>query len=157
MSLPNSCVSPTCFRPGSYSVSRTAVGSYRHSRTSATPGSHPLPSVILSRVVNDDGSETFSDCHRSDFLWATACQTAGVQREREGSDDPRDPILHRLIDEGVADVEGNMLPSEVMRHSSSMVSRLLERVERLEAEVRTTVATGSEANASSFTVRLPQE
>ena len=125
--------------PG-YTIFGDVQGSYPRSRTSVITGSYPSPATIYDQV--DEGNRwylhTFADCYLGDFLWGTAMQTEWKQAVHCHQED-HDKVLEALINCGIRDKTFPDIPDvgvdRAMRHLSSMVQRLLARVESLETQV----------------------
>jgi len=125
--------------PG-YTISHNVQGSYPCARNTIITGSYPSPASIYDRV--DEGNRwylnTFADCYLGDFLWGTAMQTDRKQTLRHCQEN-RDKVLEELIDRGIRDKffpdVPNVAVDRAMRHSSSMVQRLLVHIENIKTQV----------------------
>ena len=125
--------------PG-YTISRDVDGSFPRSRNCVISGSYPNPATIFNRVEDNARwyLQTFPDCYLGDFLWGTALQTECKQAERRRRQGV-DKVLDALIDRGIHDKAFPDVPDvavdSAMRHSSSMVQRLLVRIENIKTQV----------------------
>ena len=123
-------------------ISRDIKGSFPHARNTIIRGTYPSPARIIERVDREGNNwyrDQFNDLYLGDFIWASAMVTMRKQEERRRRFEDRDRVLESLIDWGIRDrVEPNLKDvsqERAMRHSSSMVQRLLVRIENLEAKV----------------------
>lgn len=125
-------------------ISRMSRSNYARARNSTRLHPAPYPSVLdLIHRVDAEGDDWFQDTgpelHLSDFILLSRMQTARRMSQRADRFPGRDQVLDRLMMEGIFDRREPNTPHAgeefAMQHATSMVQRLLMRVERLEAEV----------------------
>jgi len=158
-------VAQTIYRIHEVSVSRSDQGRYPHSRANVIDP-YPRNTTIIDRL-DGPGNRYLNlyqnNLYNEDFLWGTAIQTARLQNERRLAHPRRDRTLDRLITMGVQDwcssrepgmsTRGRNVPTSMeMRHTSSIASRLLSRIDVLEKEVgpRTSLVERHSTNPSLF-------
>ena len=132
---------------GEHRISRMtrSIPTRARNSTRLYPIPYRSPSDIIERVDGPGQSwyqEEARDLHLRDFVWHTSMQTARRLQDRVSRFSNRDRVLERLLAEGIFDREEPNTPdareSFAMAHSSSMVQRLLMRIETLESEVSDT-------------------
>jgi len=145
--MPRICHDKYCIHE--VSVSRTDQGRYPHSRANVIDP-YPKNTRIIDRLDGDGNSyldNPMNDLYNEDFLWGTSIQTAQLQNDRRIGHPKRDRVLDCLITIGVQDMcssrepgmltRGRNIPTSLeMRHTSSIGSWLLSRIDVLEKEVR---------------------
>jgi hypothetical protein len=102
----------------------------------------------MTRMDSDVDESWFRDSgeelHLSDFVFLTRMQTARRVSHRAARFPRRDLVLERLMVEGTFDRRDPNTPHTAeefaMNHASSMVNRVLMRIEHLESEVRMSLA-----------------
>jgi len=137
------------YRIAELSVSRSEQGRYPHARDNII-NPYPRNTQVID-CLDGPGNGYLdvyqNDLYNEDFLWGTAIQTARLQSKRRFAHLKRDRTLDCLITMGVQDLcssrepgmstKGRNIPTSVeMRHTSSMASHLLSRINVLEKEVR---------------------
>jgi len=142
-------VTQNTYRVAEFNVSRTDQGRYPHSRANVIDP-YPKNTRIMDRLDGEGNSyldNPMNDLYNEDFLWGTSIQTIRLQSERQFTHPKRDRVLDCLITMGVHDLDssrepgmstrGRGIPTSLeMRHTSSIGSRLLSRIDVLEKEVR---------------------
>ena len=137
------------YRIGEVSVSCTDQGRYPHSRANVIDP-YPRNTHIIDRLDGEGDSyldNPMNDLYNEDFMWGTSIQTARLQADCRIHHLKRDRVLDHLITMGVQDqcssrepgmtIRGRGVPTSLeMRHTSSIGSRLLSRIDVLEKEVR---------------------
>ena len=129
------------------SVSRMTRVVYERSRLSTRGNPHPYPSFtsIIDRVDKNDGdlwwNDDFQAVHLKDFVSAAWMQAVRrLEIRRDGGHRNYDPVLERLLTEGLFDRQAPDPPQTAeemgMGFAASMGTRLLVRIEGLEDEVR---------------------
>ena len=120
---------------------------YPHIRTRnsthVSPVPYPTPETLMTRIDNPHGNEWYrdpsEDLYLRDLLFVVRMQTARRMEERTRRFPRRDLVLDRLLAEGTSDRVApdysSFAEEMAMHHSSTMVQRLLMRIECLESEV----------------------